>query len=118
VPPTTVFQVPQTITVEQAVNVIVTQPLNDIPLEELEQVFEAIQPAELSPVEGEAIAQALNNASDEVKETFEDKVNVFAGVFDSYRMVGQTIDVGQRRTLIAVASSLVAVGPALRRRKE
>jgi hypothetical protein len=115
---TTVFVVPAQINVEQAVNLIVTAPLADVPLEQLEEVFAAIEPELLTAAEGEAVAQALNAAPDEVKKTFEEKVNVFAGVFDSYRMVGQTIDVGQRRTLIAVASSLVAVGPSLRRRKD
>ena len=114
---TTVFVVPERISVEQAVNLIVTAPLEDVPLEQLEEIFATIEPELLTVAEGEAVAQALNAAPDEVKKTFEDKINVFAGVFDSYRMVGQTIDVGQRRTLIAVASSLVAVGPTLRRRK-
>lgn len=115
---TTVFVVPAQVNVEQAVNLIVTAPLEDVPLEQLEEVFAAIERELLTAAEGEAVAQALNSAPDEVKEAFEDNVNVFAGVFDSYRMVGQTIDVGQRRTLIAVASSLVAVGPTLRRRKD
>jgi hypothetical protein len=114
---TTVLQVTPQITVSEAVAVIYTQPLEELPAEQLVQVFEAIVEEELTADQGEAISAILNTATDEVKKVFQEKVNVFAGVFDSYRMVGQTIDVGQRRTLIAVANSLVAVGPALRRRK-
>jgi hypothetical protein len=117
VPTTTIYVVPAEPSVAEAVNVITTAPLDEVPVEQLQEVFAAIEPELLTAVEGEAIAQALNDAPEEVKEAFEEEVNVFAGVFDSYRMVGQTIDVGQRRTLIAVANSLVAVGPALRRRK-
>jgi len=43
---------------------------------------------------------------------------VFEGIFDSYVMVGQTIPVGERRTLVAVSSTLVAVGTSLRRREK
>jgi hypothetical protein len=114
---TTVLQVTPQITISEAVAVIYTQPLEELPAEQLVQVFEAIVEEELTADQGEAISAILNTATDEVKKVFQEKVNVFAGVFDSYRMVGQTIDVGQRRTLIAVANSLVAVGPALRRRK-
>ena len=113
---TTVLQVTPQISVAEAVAVIYTQPLEELPAEQLVQVFEAIVEEELTTEQGEAIAAILNEATDEVKKVFQEEVNVFAGIFDSYRMVGQTIDVGQRRTLIAVANSLVAVGPALRRR--
>ena len=115
--PTTVLQVTPQISVAEAVAVIYTQPLEELPAEQLVQVFEAIVEEELTTEQGEAITAILNEATDEVKKVFQEEVNVFAGIFDSYRMVGQTIDVGQRRTLIAVANSLVAVGPALRRRK-
>ena len=114
---TTVLQVTPQISVAEAVAVIYTQPLEELPAEQLVQVFEAIVEEELTTEQGEAIAAILNEATDEVKKVFQEEVNVFAGIFDSYRMFGQTIDVGQRRTLIAVANSLVAVGPALRRRK-
>jgi len=37
-----------------------------------------------------------------VRESFEEEINVFAGVFDDYVAVGSTIDVGTRRSVIAV----------------
>jgi hypothetical protein len=43
---------------------------------------------------------------------FEEVVDLFQGAFDNYTMLGQTIDVGQRRTVVA-ASLLTASAAAL-----
>ena len=37
-----------------------------------------------------------------MRETFEDTIDLFGGTFDTYEMVGQTINVGERRTIVAV----------------
>jgi len=87
-------------------------------VEEAAAIFEAVVEEELTPEQGEAIVAAVQDAPTEVREQFEDKVNVFEGIFDSYVMVGQTIPISERRTLVAVSSTLVAVGTSLRRREK
>jgi hypothetical protein len=67
------------------------------------EVFDAVVVAEVSLEEGEAISEALAAAPVEVKESFEEEINVFAGVFDTYTALGSSIDVGTRRSVIAVS---------------
>jgi hypothetical protein len=86
--------------------------------EEAAAIFEAVVEEQLTPEQGEAIVAAVQEAPKKVRKQFEKNVNVFAGVFDSYIMVGQTIPVSERRTLVAVSSTLVAVGTTLRRREK
>ena len=84
--------------------------------EQAEAIFEEIVVEELSAEVAEELVEVLNEAPTKVKQAFQDTINVFAGVFDSFQMVGQTIPVGERRTLVAVSNTLVAVGASLRRR--
>lgn len=95
-----------------------SQVIAQATVEEAAAIFEAVVEEELTPEQGEAIVAAVQDAPAEVREQFEENVNVFAGVFDSYIMVGQTIPVSERRTLVAVSSTLVAVGTTLRRREK
>lgn len=84
--------------------------------EQAEAIFEAVVVEELTAEQGEAIVEAVQNAPKKVREAFESAINVFTGLFDSYVMVGSTIPVEERRTLVAVSSTMVAVGASLRRR--
>ena len=84
--------------------------------EQAEQIFEAVVVEELTAEQGEAIVEAVQDAPKKVREAFESAINVFTGLFDSYVMVGSTIPVEERRTLVAVSSTMVAVGASLRRR--
>jgi hypothetical protein len=72
--------------------------------------------AVLEPEQIEAIVDAVQEAPKKVRQAFEEAINVFTGLFDSYVMVGSTIPVEERRTLVAVSSTMVAVGASLRRR--
>jgi len=58
------------------------------------------------------IVEVINNASDEVKEAFEQEINVFAGGTEQYVPSGSTITVEKRRTVIAV-SAVVTTSPAV-----
>jgi hypothetical protein len=84
--------------------------------EQAEAIFEEIVVEELTAEVAEELVAVLNEAPTKVKKKFQETINVFAGVFDSFQMVGQTIPVGERRTLLAVSNTLVAVGASLRRR--
>jgi hypothetical protein len=84
--------------------------------EQAEAIFETISVEELTAADGEAIVDAVQDAPKKVRKAFESAINVFTGLFDSYVMIGSTIPVDERRTLVAVSSTLVAVGTSLRRR--
>jgi hypothetical protein len=98
---------------EQAAE-LATSPkvLESINGEQATEVFDAITVAEVSQEEGAEIVEALTGASSDVKESFEEEINVFAGVFDTYVALGSEINVGDRRTVIAVGSVVAAVGVA------
>ena len=78
------------------------------------EVFAAVIVAEVTEEAGAAISEALTEAPVEVKESFEEEINVFAGVFDTYTALGSAIDVGTRRSVIAVnlVTSTVALASA------
>ena len=60
----------------------------------------------------EVIADAISEAPTEVKEEFEEQVNVFSGDFDNYVPSGSTIPVEDRRVVVAVtAVTLAAAAP-------
>jgi hypothetical protein len=96
---------------EQAAE-LATSPkvLESINGEQATEVFDAITVAEVSQEEGAQIVEALAGASSDVKESFEEEINVFAGVFDTYVALGSEINVGDRRTVIAVGSVVAAIG--------
>ena len=105
------------ITSDQAVSIASSpEVLAAVTEEQAEAIFEEIVVEELTAEVAEELVQVLNEAPTKVKQAFQETINVFAGVFDSYQMVGQTIPVGERRTLVAVSNTLVAVGASLRRR--
>jgi hypothetical protein len=104
-------------TTEQATQLATTSEVLAVVTEEqAEAIFEAVVVQELSVEQGEEIVDAVQEAPKKVREAFEAAINVFTGLFDSYVMVGSTIPVEERRTLVAVSSTMVAVGASLRRR--
>ena len=105
------------ITSDQAVSIASSpEVLAAVTEEQAEAIFEEIVVEELTLEVAEELVEVLNEAPVKVKKAFQETINVFAGVFDSFQMVGQTIPVGERRTLVAVSNTLVAVGASLRRR--
>ena len=67
-------------------------------------VFAALDVAELTDDEAAAIAEALSDAPEEIKATFEKEVDVFGGKFDNYVPTGSTISVAKRRTVVVVSA--------------
>jgi hypothetical protein len=88
--------------------------LESIDGEQASAVFNAIVVSEVSEEAGAEISEALTEAPTDVKESFEEEINVFAGVFDTYTALGSSIDVGTRRSVIAVnlVTSTVALATA------
>ena len=105
------------ITSDQAVSIASTpEVLAAVTEEQAVAIFEEIVVEELTVAQADELVAVLNEAPEKVKKAFQETIDVFAGLFDSFQMVGQTIPVGERRTLLAVSNTLVAVGTSLRRR--
>jgi len=90
--------------------------LDTLTPQQIEEVFEELVVEDLTEDQAAQLVAVLTEAPTKVKKAFENKVNVFSGLFNSYKMAGQTIPVEERRTLLAVSNTLVAVGASLRRR--
>ena len=88
--------------------------IQNITAEQAIDIFESVPVRELSDSEGAEIVNAVQDAPVDVKESFEEEINVFAGVFDTYVPLDSTIDVGTRRSVIAVnlVTSTVALAAA------
>ena len=93
----------------------VTEVLSDdgeITVEVLHQVIDNEDFESLDEETLAAVSEALSEAPEEVKEEFEAEVNVFSGSFDNYVPSGSNIDVGERRTLVAVTATVSAAAAA------
>ena len=89
--------------------------------EQAQQLFEQIEPTQLSESMAGVIADSMNNPDvpNEVKEAFEETLNIFGNDgFATYVPLGSSVNVAVRRTIIAGTTILVALpSPAPARRK-
>ncbi len=85
--------------------------------EQAQQIFEALDVAELSDTQTEELIAAIESAPTEIREEFEDTIDIFGEGLDDYTPTGSNIPVGERRTLIAVTAgiTLAAAGTRIRR---
>jgi len=85
--------------------------------EQAQQIFEALDVAELSDAQTEELIAAIESAPTEIREEFEDTIDIFGEGLDDYTPTGSNIPVGERRTLIAatVGLTLAAAGTRIRR---
>lgn len=76
--------------------------------DEATEVFAALDVDSLSDEQVEALVAAVQEAPTEVRESFEQEVNIFSGAVDTYVPLGSTIPVSQRRALIIVTVTMFA----------
>ena len=83
-----------------------------ITFEQAEEIFDTIDVTELDNTQLDALVEAVQDAPTQVREAFEDQINVFDDGLGDYVPLGSTVPVDTRRTLIAVAAgaATVAVG--------
>jgi hypothetical protein len=114
-PQTTLPAVLSDLTPTEALSVALTP--ETLTASQAEQVFASIQTDQLTDTQVAELTAAVQNAPTEVREAFEDKVDVFKAGFDDYVPLGSNIPVGERRTLIAVTAgiTLAAAGTRIRR---
>jgi len=88
-----------------------------ISTEQAQQIFEVLDVGALSDTQTEELIAAIESAPTEIREEFEDTINIFGEGLDDYTPTGSNIPVGERRTLIAVTAgiTLAAAGTRIRR---
>ena len=69
-------------------------------------MFEAVEVSQLTDAQADELVAAVQNAPDEVRASFEDKINVFSGKFNKYVPLGSKINIAQRKVLIAATGVL------------
>jgi len=92
--------------------------LESIDGEQATEVFDAIEVSNLSTEDGTAIATAVQGASNDVRSSFEEELNVFDGVFDVYTALGSSETVATRRVIIGASALIFAMPlplPTIRR---
>jgi hypothetical protein len=83
---------------------LTTDDLANLTDTQTEELIASIADTELTDEQAEQIAEALSDAPAEVKQQFEETINVFGGQFDTYVPDGSTISVGARRAVVAVTA--------------
>lgn len=86
--------------------------LESIDTTQAEAIFETIPVGELTQAEEAALVAAVTDAPQEIKETFEETIDIYGEGLDDYVAVGSQVDVGSRRTLIAASTAFAAVAGA------
>lgn len=86
-------------------------------IESEEQLLTVIENLDtLDPEQIDQVVSALNDSSDDIKQQFEEEVNVFGEGFDEYVPSGSTIPVRTRRVVIAAAAAAFAMPAPTSRR--
>ena len=80
--------------------------LQEVSAEQAAEIFDAVEVSDLSDAQAEQLVEAVQDAPEEVRAAFEDKINVFGGKFNKYVPIGSKINVGQRKVLIAATGVL------------
>lgn len=81
----------------------------EVSVEEITEVVQSENFDDLDDGVKKAIAEELSDESKEVKETFEEEVNIFEGGFDDYVPQDSRVDVGTRRVITAVTAVAVVI---------
>lgn len=93
---------------------VVSSPeaLKAISTEQAAEVFKALEVNELTAEEAEQIIEAVQDAPAEIREQFEEEINIFEGTFDEYVPVDSKITVAERRAVVA-ASAVLSISYAV-----
>ena len=103
-------------TPEQAV-ALATSPevLSVVSPQQAVEIFESLDVAELSEEEKTAVTEAVQSAPLEVRQAFEETIDIFSDDFGDYVPLGSVVPVDTRRTLIAVAAGATAIAVSSRK---
>jgi len=86
--------------------------LSSITGDQASEIFAEVAVGDLTDEQGQAIVDAVQDAPEEVRSSFEAEINVFDGAFDNYAPIGSEISVAERRVVVAVGAVLASAMPA------
>jgi hypothetical protein len=103
-------------TPEQAV-ALATSPevLSVVTPQQAVEIFESLDVTEISEEEKTAVTEAVQSAPLEVRQAFEETIDIFSDDFGDYVPLGSAVPVDTRRTLIAVAAGATAIAVSSRK---
>lgn len=102
------------VTEDQATELATSEKvLESIDGDQASEIFAEIRVGELTQEEESALVEAATNAPEEIKNAFEETINVYADGLDDYVPVGSNVDVGTRRTLLAATTALASATAAI-----
>ena len=91
---------------DTAIAVIANGSFEEIPIDKITEVFAAIEPEQFTEEQKSELAAVLTEAPTEIKEAFEEEIDIYGDGFDDYTPTGSTIDVGTRKTVLAAAAAM------------
>jgi hypothetical protein len=99
----------ETIDPDTAIAVIENGNFEELPIETVSEIFAAIEPDQFTDEQKTELSAALTEAPAEVKEAFEEEIDIYGDGFDDYVPTGSSIDVGTRKTVLAAATAAAAI---------
>ena len=90
--------------------------LQTVTADQAQEIFDALELDTLSATQLDALVEAVQEAPTEVREAFEEAINIFDGAVDSYVPIGSTVPISTRRLVIAAGAMLAAVPMASAKR--
>ena len=92
--------------------------LENVTGDQATEIFATVDTGELTEEQAAAIVEAVQDAPTEVREAFEEEINVFEGGFDEYIPTDSVISVGARRVVVAATTvSFILPAPVVSRRR-
>jgi hypothetical protein len=89
----------------------------EVSVEQATEVFAALDVDELDEEQVAALVVAVQNAPTEIREAFEEEVDIYKSGLDTYVPVGSKVPVSERRTLIAITAGTALTAAGTRMRK-
>ena len=106
------------VTEEQATELATSaKVLESINGDQAAEVFDAIDIGAVSPEQAAEIVNAVQEAPTEVRESFEEEINVFQGAVDTYVALGSSVPIRTRRVIIGVTAVMTMLPAPTPRRK-
>ena len=88
-----------------------SEVLQSVTTETAVEIFGAIDLDTLSVAAAEAIVEAVQDAPLEIREAFEDEIDVFNGKTDTYIPIGSLVNIAVRRVLVVSVSFMMITPP-------
>lgn len=85
--------------------------LESIDAEQASEIFAVIDISTISAEEASQIVNAVQDAPAEVRESFEEEINLFQGAIDTYVPLGSSVPISTRRVIIGASALAIFSAP-------